>query len=258
MLLPNMERETLSFLSHFSLGSKQNSDSSVIPSVSLSTAAFSPLRSFKKLMLYCLSPWFFSGKKSPDLGEYDPLTQADSDESEDDLVLNIQKNGGVKNGKSPPEEIQDPDSDVEVGMTKQHMSESTPEGYPEETAGSLEQKATPSLMPYLRTAIFLLTVVISMILVLVCAFLIPCPPRDLHNTWNRNLGQGAGEKAPGTASGMGEVAAPRLGISGRDLFGRVGQSRDPSSPLQMLQNNRQVAMSCPLLMLRHVESGIRR
>ncbi|KAJ7397235.1 protein FAM234B [Pitangus sulphuratus] len=132
------------------------------------------------------------GKKSPDLGEYDPLTQADSDESEDDLVLNIQKNGGVKNGKSPPEEIQDPDSDVEVGMTKQHTSESAPEGYPAETAGSLEQKAAPSLMPYLRTAIFLLTVVISMILVLVCAFLIPCPPRDLHNTWNRNLGQGAG------------------------------------------------------------------
>ncbi|NXE25795.1 F234B protein, partial [Ardeotis kori] len=143
-------------------------------------------------LLNCLSLSLSSGKKSPDLGEYDPLTQADSDESEDDLVLNIQKNGGVKNGKSPPEEVQDADSDVEVGMTKQHTSESAPEGYPAETAGSLEQKATPSLMPYLRTAIFLLTVVISMILVLVCAFLIPCPPRDLHNTWNRNLGQGAG------------------------------------------------------------------
>ncbi|XP_074866858.1 protein FAM234B [Carettochelys insculpta] len=47
-------------------------------------------------------------------------------------------------------------------------------------------------MPYLRTAVFLLTMVISMILVLVCAFLIPCPPRDLHNTWKRNLGQEAG------------------------------------------------------------------
>ncbi|NXA54359.1 F234B protein, partial [Nothocercus julius] len=144
-------------------------------------------------MHYYLSQSLSSGKKSPDLGEYDPLTQADSDdESEDDLVLNIQKNGGVKNGKSPPEEVQEPDSDVEVGMTKQHTSESAPEGYPAEAAGSLEQKAAPSLMPYLRTAVFLLTVVISMILVLVCAFLIPCPPRDLHNTWNRNLGQGAG------------------------------------------------------------------
>nr|XP_006110470.1 protein FAM234B isoform X1 [Pelodiscus sinensis] len=132
------------------------------------------------------------GKKSPDLGEYDPLTQADSDESEDDLVLNLQKNGGVKNGKSALEEVQDPDSDVEVEVTKQRLSESAPDGYPAEATGSLEHKAASSLMPYLRTAVFLLTMVISMILVLVCAFLIPCPPRDLHNTWNRNLGQEAG------------------------------------------------------------------
>uniref|UniRef100_A0A8D0GI60 Family with sequence similarity 234 member B n=1 Tax=Sphenodon punctatus TaxID=8508 RepID=A0A8D0GI60_SPHPU len=131
------------------------------------------------------------GKKSPDLGEYDPLTQADSDESEDDLVLNLQKNGGVKNGKSILGEVQDMDSDVEVGVTKQHLSETAAEDYPAETTRSLEQKAATSLMPYLRTAVFLLTVVVSMILVLVCAFLIPCPPRDLHYTWNRNLGQEA-------------------------------------------------------------------
>lgn len=123
--------------------------------------------------------------------------------------------------------MQDPDSDVEVGMTKQRTSESAPEGYPAEAAGNLEQKAAPSLMPYLRTAVFLLTVVISMILVLVCAFLIPCPPRDLHNTWNHNLGQGTGEKAPGTASGVGEVAAPRLGIGGRDLSGRASSEQRP-------------------------------
>ncbi|XP_067415762.1 protein FAM234B [Emydura macquarii macquarii] len=130
------------------------------------------------------------GKKSPDLGEYDPLTQADSDESEDDLVLNLQKNGGVKNGKSTLEEVQD--SDVEVELTKQRLSETAPDGYPAEATGGLEQKAASSLMPYLRTAVFLLTMVISMILVLVCAFLIPCPPRDLHNTWSCNLGQEAG------------------------------------------------------------------
>uniref|UniRef100_A0A670XUL2 Family with sequence similarity 234 member B n=1 Tax=Pseudonaja textilis TaxID=8673 RepID=A0A670XUL2_PSETE len=128
-------------------------------------------------------------KKSPDLGEYDPLTQADSDESEDDLVLNLQKNGGVKNGKSPVGEIQDVDSDVETGTAKQHLSEGITEEYPSEMNNGLEQKTSSSLMPYLRTAIFLLTVVISMILVLVCAFLIPCPPRDLHNTWIHNLGQ---------------------------------------------------------------------
>ncbi|XP_008941448.1 PREDICTED: uncharacterized protein KIAA1467 homolog, partial [Merops nubicus] len=131
-------------------------------------------------------------KKSPDLGEYDPLTQADSDESEDDLVLNIQKNGGVKNGKSPPEEVQDPDSDLEVGLTKQQGSAGAPEGFAAEAAGGGGQKAAPRLLPYLRTALFLLTVLLSMLLVLLCAFLVPCPPRDLHNTWSRSLGQGAG------------------------------------------------------------------
>ncbi|XP_045149196.1 protein FAM234B [Echinops telfairi] len=130
------------------------------------------------------------GKKSPDLGEYDPLTQADSDESEDDLVLNLQqKNGGVKNGKSPLGDAPEPDSDAEVaGPAKAHLSEVTVEGYPPEPLGDLEQKAASSIVSYVRTSVFLLTLVISMILVLVCAFLIPCPPRDLHSTWSRHLG----------------------------------------------------------------------
>nr|XP_020857308.1 protein FAM234B [Phascolarctos cinereus] len=139
------------------------------------------------------------GKKSPDLGEYDPLTQADSDESEDDLVLNLkQKNGGVKNGKSPQGEGPEPDSDAEgVGPAKQHLSEVTTEGYPSPPLGSLEQKTPSSLVSHVRTLIFLFTVLISMILVLVCAFLIPCPPRDLQNMWSRNLGpEGGGGLSP--------------------------------------------------------------
>ncbi|XP_037370209.1 protein FAM234B [Talpa occidentalis] len=141
------------------------------------------------------------GKKSPDLGEYDPLTQADSDESEDDLVLNLnlqQKNGGVKNGKSPLGDAPEPDSDAEVaGAAKPHLSEVTTEGYPSEPLGGLEQKAASSVASYARTSLFLLTVVIAMILVLVCAFLIPCPPRDLHSTWSRHLGpQGGGDLSP--------------------------------------------------------------
>ncbi|XP_029421532.1 protein FAM234B isoform X2 [Nannospalax galili] len=134
------------------------------------------------------------GKKSPDLGEYDPLTQADSDESEDDLVLNLQqKNGGVKNGKSALGEVPEPDSDAEAaGAAKPHLSEVVPEGYPSEPLGGLEQKATSSLVSYVRTSVFLLTLVISMVLVLLCAFLIPCPPRDLHSTWSRRLGSQGG------------------------------------------------------------------
>lgn len=139
------------------------------------------------------------GKKSPDLGEYDPLTQADSDESEDDLVLNLQqKNGGVKNGKSALGDPPEPDSDADVaGAAKPHLSEVTPEGFPSEPLGGLEQKATSSLVSYVRTSVFLLTLVISMVLVLLCAFLIPCPPRDLHSTWSRRLGSpGGGDLSP--------------------------------------------------------------
>ncbi|XP_036312365.1 protein FAM234B [Pipistrellus kuhlii] len=139
------------------------------------------------------------GKKSPDLGEYDPLTQADSDESEDDLVLDLQqKNGGVKNGKSALGEAPEPDSDAEVaGAAKPRVSEGPAEGYPSEPLGGLEQKTTSSLVSYVRTSVFLLTLVISMVLVLVCAFLIPCPPRDLHSTWSRHLGpQGGGDLSP--------------------------------------------------------------
>lgn len=148
-------------------------------------------------LTHCLS--ISSGKKSPDLGEYDPLTQADSDESEDDLVLNLQqKNGGVKNGKSALGEAPEPDSDAEVaGAAKPHLSEVTTEGYPSEPLGDLEQKATSSIVSYVRTSVFLLTLVISMVLVLVCAFLIPCPPRDLHSTWSRHVGpQGPGDLSP--------------------------------------------------------------
>ncbi|XP_021114814.1 protein FAM234B isoform X2 [Heterocephalus glaber] len=143
--------------------------------------------------------WPYIGKKSPDLGEYDPLTQADSDESEDDLVINLQqKNGGVKNGKSPLGGAPEPDSDAEAaGPAKPHLSEVTTEGYPPEPLGGLEQKATSSLVSYVRTSVFLLTLGVSMVLVLLCAFLIPCPPRDLHSTWSHRLGsQGGGDLSP--------------------------------------------------------------
>uniref|UniRef100_A0A8D1ABI2 Family with sequence similarity 234 member B n=1 Tax=Sus scrofa TaxID=9823 RepID=A0A8D1ABI2_PIG len=138
------------------------------------------------------------GKKSPDLGEYDPLTQADSDESEDDLVLNLQqKNGGVKNGQSPLGEAPEPDSDAEpAGSAKPHLSEVTTEGYPLEPLGGLEQKAASSMASYVRTSVFLLMLVVSTVLVLVCAFLIPCPPRDLHSTWSRRLGPQGGVSRP--------------------------------------------------------------
>ncbi|XP_048191152.1 protein FAM234B [Perognathus longimembris pacificus] len=132
------------------------------------------------------------GKKSPDLGEYDPLTQADSDESEDDLVLAApQKNGGVKNGQGPRGEA--PDSDAEgPGPAPPRVPEAGVQGFPAEPPGGLEPKAAGSLASLVRTAVFLLTLLVSMVLVLLCAFLIPCPPRDLHSAWSRRLASGAG------------------------------------------------------------------
>ncbi|KAM4022756.1 protein FAM234B isoform 1-T1 [Anomaloglossus baeobatrachus] len=129
------------------------------------------------------------GKKSHDPREYDPLTQADSDESEDDLVINIQQNG-VQNGKGNRGASQDRDFDVE-GISKrvqQRPVDSKQDGL--STSGDLDPELKPpsSLISYVRTTVFLLTVVISMIMVLICAFLIPCPMNGQHNMWTLHVG----------------------------------------------------------------------
>ncbi|XP_071985107.1 protein FAM234B isoform X2 [Engystomops pustulosus] len=129
------------------------------------------------------------GKKSHDPREYDPLTQADSDESEDDLVINIQQNG-VQNGKGSRGASQDHDSDIE-GMPKrvlQRPVDNKQDGL--STSGALEPELKPpsSLLSYVRTTVFLLTVVVSMVMVLVCAFLIPCPMSGQHSMWTLHVG----------------------------------------------------------------------
>ncbi|XP_077308641.1 protein FAM234B isoform X1 [Lithobates pipiens] len=129
------------------------------------------------------------GKKSHDLREYDPLTQADSDESEDDLVINIQHNG-LQNGKGTQHTTNQPDSDVEriSKRVQQRKIDHKQEGLA--ATGGLEPqlKATSSLVSYVRTTVFILTVVISMIMVLVCAFLIPCPLPSQQHVWYLNVG----------------------------------------------------------------------
>ncbi|XP_053325036.1 protein FAM234B [Spea bombifrons] len=137
------------------------------------------------------------GKKSHDPREYDPLTQADSDESEDDLVINIQQNG-VQNGKNTRGSNPDQDSDGEEvsKRVQQRPVHSKQDGL--STSGGLdtELKSTSSVVAYVRTTVFLLTVVISMIMVLVCAFLIPCPFRDQQNIWTVSVGQETGVLSP--------------------------------------------------------------
>ncbi|XP_043942958.1 protein FAM234B [Protopterus annectens] len=141
-----------------------------------------------------------SGKKSHDLGEYDPLTQADSEESEDELVLDYQKNGSVRNGTGGRRQVREPDSDVEteVRKIKERHPESRADRHSPATA-NVTQKTTPPLVAHLRTAGFLFVLFITVFLVLMFAFLIPCPQKaDLQKSWNKTLGQGAGVLAPVT------------------------------------------------------------
>ncbi|XP_018420813.1 PREDICTED: protein FAM234B [Nanorana parkeri] len=129
------------------------------------------------------------GKKSHDLREYDPLTQADSDESEDDLVINIQHNG-LQNGKGTQDRANEIDSDVEEisKRVQQRRVDNKQDGLAATSGLEPQLKATSSLVSYVRTTVFLLTVVISMIMVLVCAFLIPCPLSSQQNVWYVNTG----------------------------------------------------------------------
>ncbi|XP_040263080.1 protein FAM234B [Bufo bufo] len=129
------------------------------------------------------------GKKSHDPREYDPLTQADSDESEDDLVINIQQNG-VQNGKGTRGASQDHDSDVErrSKRVQQRPVDNKQDGL--YATGALEPGLKPpsSLLSYVRTTVFILTVVVSMVMVLICAFLIPCPMNGQRNMWTLHVG----------------------------------------------------------------------
>ncbi|XP_028910312.1 protein FAM234B isoform X2 [Ornithorhynchus anatinus] len=181
------------------------------------------------------------GKKNPDLGEYDPLTQADSDESEDDLVLNLQqqqqqqqKNGSVKNGKSPLGEPADSDAEGGVAPKQPRLAEGPPEGYSPGPLGGLEPKASSSLGAYLRTSVFLLTVLVSVVLVLVCAFLVPCPRRDPRGTWTRLLGppgDGALTVLELTDAGGDQLPDVLLSSSAAANLSAPGSSK----PLAMLQ-----------------------
>ncbi|XP_068096916.1 protein FAM234B isoform X2 [Hyperolius riggenbachi] len=128
-------------------------------------------------------------KKSHDPREYDPLTQADSDESEDDLVINIQQNG-IQNGKSAQDAMNELDSDVE-GIPKrvqQRQIDNRQDGVTSASGLEPHLKETSYLVSYVRTAAFLLTIFIFTIMVLICAFLLPCPLSSQHNVWSYHMG----------------------------------------------------------------------
>lgn len=127
------------------------------------------------------------GKKGCDLGEYDPLTQADSeDETEDDdLVLNYPRNGLREQGEEPEPQwrVQGVGSGRVQGGDSEQKEEHVRGAGPVRGAG--------------RSAAFLLPLLSAVLLVLLCAFLIPCPqgaPQLTH--WHTELGDAAGVTSP--------------------------------------------------------------
>ncbi|KAL4658027.1 protein FAM234B isoform X2, partial [Arapaima gigas] len=188
------------------------------------------------------------GKKGSELGEYDPLTQADSEEEseEDDLVLNYPRNGlgrgncmgtgaadlrGSSSGRLVEEEDEVDEEeeewrsryprkmrqDREELKTRQYWSqrESSRDVRIEDggcplSGGDSSLRLDPGSDPEakrvqmqgaLRTAFFLVPLCCAVLLVLLCAFLLPCQQGELN-------------KRPQWETGMGEIGdnLPPLGL----------------------------------------------
>ncbi|XP_071758143.1 protein FAM234B [Centroberyx gerrardi] len=190
------------------------------------------------------------GKKGSELGEYDPLTQADSeDESEeDDLVLNYPRNGlgrgnclgtgssdlrggrsgrlvgGEDEAEEDEEEEEDEwrerlpsksrqDRDDMKGMQYWSQRESGRDraledgGSPGASGPGLGGNGTNAdqkrmrVRSAIRTAFFIVPLVSATMLVLLCAFLIPCQKGELDKRpqWERALGDAGGVTPPALA-----------------------------------------------------------
>ncbi|XP_072225140.1 protein FAM234B [Leuresthes tenuis] len=188
------------------------------------------------------------GKKGSELGEYDPLTQADSeDESEeDDLVLNYPRNGlgrdsclgagsskmrGGRSGRlvGAADEAQEDDEEEEDEWTerlprksrqdrddmkgvqywshrdsgRERMGEDRGGAATSGSAGmgvhsSDAEEKRMRVKNAVRSAFFLVPLVCATLLVLLCAFLIPCQKGELEKRlqWESALGDAGGVTPP--------------------------------------------------------------
>ncbi|XP_036408017.1 protein FAM234B [Megalops cyprinoides] len=188
------------------------------------------------------------GKKNSELGEYDPLTQADSeDESEeDDLVLNYPRNGlgrsncmgagitdlrGGRAGRLVDDEDEVEEEEEEWRerhpsknrqerdelKTRQYWSQrdSGRDGVSEDGggqgsaggaglglgSGSDPEEKRARVRGAIRTAFFLVPLFCAVLLVLLCAFLLPCKQGELDERpqWERELGEVKGVSLPSLA-----------------------------------------------------------
>ncbi|XP_076866430.1 protein FAM234B isoform X2 [Brachyhypopomus gauderio] len=165
------------------------------------------------------------GKKGSELGEYDPLTQADSeDESEeDDLVLNYPRNGlgrgnclgpgvieprGSRTGKLVEEEELEEEEDDDgwragrkergagLGREGAGLDEEGAEGGAGQVGDPEGRKVR--VRGAVRTAAFLLPLACATLVVLLCAFLVPCQQGALQQQahWETQLGDVGGVTSP--------------------------------------------------------------
>nr|XP_055051121.1 protein FAM234B isoform X1 [Misgurnus anguillicaudatus] len=144
------------------------------------------------------------GKKASDLGEYDPLTQVDSeDETEDDdLVLNYPRNGlspvvPELRGQLANEEFNEVEWRAQ-GEGEEHPAEGAGSGQSQSRDSEEKAARARGTMP---TAAFLLPLTCVALVVLLYAFLIPCPQGASHNRpqWERQLGDVGGVTSPPVA-----------------------------------------------------------
>lgn len=190
------------------------------------------------LLTLTSDPSVSAGKKGSDLGEYDPLTQADSDDEseEDDLVLNYPRNGLGRDrclgtGRSgrlagAEDDVQEDEEEDEDEWREELPSKSRQDGDDvkavqywshrnpgrDRTGGerrgpgpqggsrlgihsvSSEEKRM-RMKNAVRSAFFLVPLVCTTLLVLLCAFLIPCQKGELDKRlqWEEALGHAGGE-----------------------------------------------------------------
>ncbi|XP_028841748.1 protein FAM234B [Denticeps clupeoides] len=184
------------------------------------------------------------GKKGSELGEYDPLTQADTDDEseDDDLVLNYPRNGGLGRSSNmgvgaselrtgrpsrfiQEEDLEDDEEDewreqregqrrteVEKGKGRPYWSQRDRDAARQDGDGvrpggaggiGLGPGADPEgkkarRKGMIRTAFFLVPLCITMLLVLLCAFWLPCQTEEINmrTQWEKELGDVGGVTSP--------------------------------------------------------------
>lgn len=200
----------------------------IVGVVNIAANLWSPLIPLILICCLCVP----AGKKGSDLGEYDPLTQADSDDEseEDDLVLNYPRNGLGRDGclGSGPSKLRAGRSGRLVGATGESQDEEEEEdewteqlssksrrGSQRESGtgedrggagtsgssglgaiGSEAEEKRKRARNATRSAFFLVPLACVTLILLLCAFLIPCQKAELERKlqWEITLGNAGGEK----------------------------------------------------------------